>query len=108
KKMYPGMGLEDLSFSFKTNVGGNEMSFRTIVTDRQVVAKENVTTKAGTFECLKVRSVSHTSITVMGFDQKMPANTEYLWIAPGIGMVKQEIHTEKEKGTSMLLKMYKL
>src|SRR5690606_3433671 len=48
KEMYPGMALEDLSFSFKTKVGVSEMSFQTVVTDRQVVGKENVTTKAGT------------------------------------------------------------
>jgi len=106
KKMYPGMQLEDLRFSFKTRSGPSEMSFETVITDRQVVANENITTKAGTFACLKIRSVSNTTLNVMGFDQTMPSSTEYLWIAPGIGMVKQETHTEKEKTTSMQLKRY--
>lgn len=108
KEMYPGMALEDLSFSFKTKAGASEMSFHAEVTDRQVVAKENVTTKAGTFECLKIRSVTNTTLNVMGFNQTMPASTEYLWIAPNIGMVKQETQTDKEKGTSVQLKMYEL
>lgn len=108
KKMYLGMELEDLSFSFKTKAAGSEMSFQTVVTNRQVVAKEKVTTKAGTFDCLKIRSVSNTSMNVMGFNQTMPVTTEYLWIAPGVGMVKQETQTDKEKGTSMQLKTYKL
>ena len=106
KKMYPGMELEDLSFSFKTKSGPSEMSFQTVVTDRQVVANENIATKAGTFACLKIRSVSNTTLNVMGFDQTMPSSTEYLWIAPGVGMVKQETHTEKEKTTSLQLKTY--
>jgi cell division protein ZapA (FtsZ GTPase activity inhibitor) len=107
KTMYPGMELDDLHFSFKTSAGGSEMSFETVVSDRQVVAREEVTTKAGTFECLKIRSVSNTAIKVMGMNQNMPASTEYLWIVPGIGMVKQEVQAGKET-TMMQLKMYKL
>lgn len=107
KSMYPGMQLEDLNFSFKTNVAGNEMSFRTVVSERQVLAKEKVTTKAGTFECIKIGSVSSTSMQVMGMNQKMPTTTEYLWIAPGIGMVKQETRS-KDEATTMQLTKYKL
>lgn len=106
KKMYPGMELDDLSFSFKTKSGPSEMSFETVVTDRQVVANENVTTKAGTFACLKIRSVSNTTLNALGIDQTMPSNTEYMWIAPGVGMVKQETYTEKEKMTTLQLKTY--
>lgn len=107
KHMYPGMKLDDLYFSFKTKSGSSEMVFQTQVTERQVVAKENVTTKAGTFECLKIRSVSHTTLNVMGVKRAMPASTEYLWVAPEVGMVRQETETGKEKGTSIQLKKYK-
>ncbi|MBL1407849.1 TapB family protein [Sphingobacterium faecale] len=107
KKMYPGMKLEDLNFSFKTKAGSNEMSFQTVVTDRQVVGKELVTTKAGSFECLKVKSSINTSVKVMGMNKKMPASTEYLWFAPKIGMIKQESHAKTGK-TAMELKMYKM
>lgn len=103
--MYPGMELEDLNFSFKTNVGTSEMSFNAFVSDRQVVAKENVSTEAGTFDCLKIRSVTNTTINVMGLNQKMPESVEYLWIAPNVGMVKQEMHAGKEV-TSMQLRTY--
>src|SRR5690606_12468830 len=37
-EMYPGMALEDLSFSFKPKVGASDMSFQTVVTGRQVAA----------------------------------------------------------------------
>lgn len=43
----------------------------------------------------------------MGVNQKMPATTEYLWIAPGIGMVKQETKSDKE-ATTMQLKSFKM
>lgn len=107
KSMYPGMELENLSFSFKTSVAGNEMSFQTTVSERQVVAKEKVTTPAGTFDCLKIRSVNTTSLQIMGMNQNMPATTEFLWIAPGIGMVKQET-SSKDDATTMQLKTYKM
>lgn len=107
KTMYPGMELENLSFSFKTKAGGSEMSFQTEVTDRVVVAREKVTTKAGTFDCLKIRSRSNTAISVMGIKQNMPISTEYLWIAPDIGMIKQEMHS-KTGITAVKLKTYKL
>lgn len=108
KTMYPGMKLEDLSFSFKTNAGAGEMSFNTIVSDRQVIAKEKVTTKGGTFDCLKIRSVSNTTLNVMGFNKSMPSSTEYMWIAPEVGMIKQETHTDKKIGSSMQLKAYQM
>lgn len=106
KKMYPGLLLEDLSFSFKTNTGAAEMSFNTLVTDRQVLAREKVTTKAGTFDCLKIRSNTLTSLKIMGMNKKMPESTEYMWIAPKVGMVKQEVWVGDKK-TSMELKTYK-
>lgn len=107
KTMYPGMVLDDLSFSFSTKVGTSEMAFRSQVTDRQVLARETVTTKAGTFECLKISSVTRVSVNVMGVNQAMPETTEYLWVAPGVGMVKQETHGKNES-TSMQLKTLKL
>lgn len=106
KTMYPGMLLDDLNFSFKTQVGANEMAFKTTVSDRQVVSKEKVTTPAGTFDCLKLRSIIRTSLNVMGMNQNMPESIEYLWIAPKVGMVKQETHAGKEIN-SMQLKVYK-
>src|SRR5690606_32275496 len=78
KTMYPGLKLEDMNFSFKTSAGMGEMSFHTLVSDRQVLAKEMVTTKAGTFECLKIRSVSYTTMNVMVFNKAMPPTIDYL------------------------------
>lgn len=108
KTMYPGLKLDDLDFSFKANAGAGEMSFQTLVSDRQVLAKEMVTTKAGTFECLKIRSVSYTTVNIMGFRKTMPVTIDYLWVAPNIGMIKQETHTEKKLSSSMALKSHNL
>lgn len=102
KTMYPGMLLDDLRFSFKTNVGDSEMSFDAHVTGRQVLAREKVTTKAGTFDCLKIQSHTNVSVNVMGINQRMPTTTEYLWIAAGIGMVKQQTMSDKEDSTMQL------
>lgn len=107
KRMHTGMKLDDLNFSFKTEATSSEMSFQTNISERQVIAKEKITTKAGTFECLKIRSVSNTVLRVMGFDQTMPQTTEYLWIAPGVGMVKQESHTKGSLTSSMQLTLLK-
>lgn len=107
KKMYPGMELDNLNFSFKTKAASGEMSFHVLVTDRQVVSREQVTTQAGTFDCLKIRSVTNSSMNIMGMNQTIPPSTEYLWISPKIGVIKQETHTNKEV-SSMLLKTYKL
>lgn len=108
KKMYPGLKLEDLSFSIKTNAGTNEMFVNSTITDRQVIAKETVKTKAGTFECLKIRSVTNTSMKVMGFNQKMPQSVDYLWIAPKIGMIKQETQSGGKTATSVQLKTHRV
>ncbi len=108
KKMHPGMKLDDLSFSFKTEAGGGEMAFQTVVTNRQVVARETIITSAGKFDCLKIRSVSNTAMNVMGFKQTLPPTVEYLWITPSIGMIKQETHSKGALTNSMRLKAYKM
>lgn len=108
KKMHPGMKLEDLNFSFKTKSMNAEIGFNSIVDNRQVVTKETVKTPAGTFECLKIRSTTHTTMHVMGIKQKTPTTTDYMWFAPGIGMIKQETHQNGKITTSMRLKHYKL
>lgn len=108
KKMHPGMKLKDLKFSFTTQVAGNEMSFQSTITDRQVIKRETITTAAGTFDCLVIRSVTHSQVKVMGMNQKVPTTTEYLWIAPKVGMVKQESHQGNKIGSSIQLHSYKL
>lgn len=110
KELYPGLELEDVSFSFSTAVAGiATISISVELIDRVVVAREEITTDAGTFDCMKIRSVSFSTFDMMGKKRNMPPHVEYLWIAPKIGMVKQEIHSQGDKGSySMELTKYKI
>src|SRR5699024_3530003 len=79
KVLYPGMRLPDASFSFTMNVSGMEMVVNSEVTDRIVVAKESVTTKAGTFECMKIKSTTSVTMNLMGRDMNTGRTTDYVW-----------------------------
>lgn len=97
KVLYPGMRLPDASFSFTMNVSGMEMVMNSEVTDRIVVAKETVTTKAGTFECMKIRSTTSSNMNMMGRNINAGNSTDYVWMTPEVGVVKQETHSKKNK-----------
>jgi len=76
------------------NQGVKMMSMTFTITDRKVDAVENVTTTAGTFECLKI--TSHVELhMLMNFKMII---TE--WYAKDIGIVKSETYNKKGKKTS--------
>lgn len=60
------------------------------VDSREVLAVENITVPAGTFECYKLKE--HQSVKFMGF-----GTNDYMitWYAKGIGCVRQEIYDKK-------------
>ena len=96
--MYPGQNLEDAVFTMKTNSGGMSMDVTSSLTDRKVTAKEKVTTPAGTFDCLKITGTRKTTMNILGSNRNMGKPTqEHIWMAPGIGNIKQEIYNEKGK-----------
>lgn len=103
KTLYPGMKLDDASFSFTMNTSGMAMVMNSEVTDRVVVAKETVTTKAGTFECMKIRSNTSVQMEVMGMKQNVGETTDYVWLAPEVGMVKQEMFSNDKLDHRMTL-----
>ncbi len=110
KSMYPGQVLKDVSVSIKSSPT-QQLSIEMIstLTDRKVVAKERVTTAAGSFDCMKISGVRMSSMKIIGMKRKMPSTVEHVWFAPGIGVIKQEDFDEKGKlGTSMQLTAYKL
>src|SRR5690606_21705222 len=90
KTMYPGMVLDDLRFSFKTNVGSSEMSFNTHVTDRNVMAREKVTTNAVTFEARRSLSDGSTAAAVMSGRPRSAVTTRSSPTASSIWMAKQK------------------
>ncbi|MEO8720656.1 MAG: hypothetical protein ABI297_05580, partial [Ginsengibacter sp.] len=64
--------------------------------------KEKITTPAGTFDCVKVTGNRKTTMNLLGKERNMGKPTqEHVWIAPGIGTIKQENYTEKGKLESM-------
>ena len=87
-----GKQLEDANVSVAMNMSGIKMNITVNQTDRIVEKKENVTTPAGTFNCYVITEtmVSKT----MGATQEM---NNKLWLAEGVGMVKQESY--KQNGT---------
>lgn len=105
KNMAPGMLLEDVSVTIKVSPTPQmSMNVSSTLTDRKVEAKEKITTKAGTFDCIRISGKRKTSMQIMGRDQKMDDFTEYMWFAPGIGMIQQEDRDGKGKiGTTMQL-----
>ena len=102
KNMYPGQKLDDAVFTMKTKSGNAGMDVTTSLTGRKVVAKEKITTPAGTFDCVKVIGNRTTTMNLLGKERNMGKPTqEHVWISPGIGTVKQENYTEKGKLESM-------
>lgn len=110
KSMYPGQLLDDVSVTIKSSPTPQvSMEVFSELTDRKVIAKEKITTPAGSFDCMKISGVRKMSMKIMGMNKNMDSSTEYIWFAPGIGLIKQETHDEKGKlGTSMQLTAYKL
>ncbi|MCR9171111.1 MAG: hypothetical protein NXI10_01360 [bacterium] len=94
--------LEDgtLNISVSTN-GMNVMNMTVEVTDRKVEGLEEITTDAGTFNCLKL---SQNVSTKMVF--KIEASS-IEWYSEGVGMVRSESYNSKGKltGYSVLTKL---
>ena len=102
KNMYPGQTLDDAVFTMKNNSGNVGMDVTTSLTGRKVVSKEKITTPAGTFDCVKVTGERKTTMNILGKERTMGKPTkEHVWIAPGIGTIKQESYTEKGKLESL-------
>lgn len=110
KSMYVGQVLDNVSFSMVSKPAPNvSMEMLSSIEDRKVVAKEKITTPAGSFDCVKITGIRKTSVKVMGMNQKVSPETDHLWFAPNIGIVKQETYNAKgELGSSMQLTAYKL
>lgn len=103
KVLYPGMKLPDATFSFTMNTSGMAMVMNSEVRDRVVVARESVTTRAGTFECMKIRSTTSVEMEVMGMKHNTGESIDYVWIAPEVGMVKQEAYSQNKLDYRMTL-----
>ena len=96
--------LPDGSVTVKVMTNGFPvMSVTVNISNRKVVAKESITTPAGTFECHKItQDVEVKTIVKM-------KTSEVTWIAENIGGVKTESYNKKGKliGSSELTKIEK-
>lgn len=89
-----GQELADANVSIAMSMSGIKMNTTVDQTNRKVEKKESITVAAGTFDCFLVTE-TNTSKT-MGANIEM--NTK-LWLAEGVGMVKQESY--KKNGNLM-------
>lgn len=85
-----GKELDDANMSVAMNMSGIKMNISVDQTNRKVERKESVTTPAGTFDCFVITET--TSSTTMGATHE---STNTLWLAEGVGMVKQEMYSKK-------------
>lgn len=96
-----GKSLEDGDFSMKIQsdnpalsgmMGGTEIA----ITDRKVLAKESITTPAGTFDCFKVSSKTTSATKMMGMTRTVESSS-IEWISKEVGMVRVESYDKKDK-----------
>lgn len=86
-----GQQLPDANMAMKINMNGINMNISVDMINRSVEKKEQVTTPAGTFDCYVIYSESETKMMVK---QTFPSR---LWLAEGVGMVKQESYNKSGK-----------
>lgn len=89
-----GQKLNDANVACSINMSGIKMNINVDMVNRQVAAKESVTTPAGTFDCYVLTETSKSK--TMGANIEMQSK---MWLAEGIGMVKQEM--SKKNGDLM-------
>ncbi|MEM1258073.1 MAG: hypothetical protein AAGC45_11405 [Bacteroidota bacterium] len=87
-----GQDLADANVNIKMSMSGMNMNMAVNTTDRKVIAKESVTTPAGTFDCYVISS--NIASKVMMANVQM---TDKLWLSEGVGIVKQESYNKKGK-----------
>lgn len=89
-----GNDLPDANVTVNMSMSGINMEVSVDQTNRKVVNKESVTTSAGTFDCMVMTETTKTK--TMGANIEMNSK---LWLAEGVGMIKQE--TYKKNGGLM-------
>lgn len=96
-----GQSLEDgnMNVSISASGGMMNMTMETLITDRKVESKEQITTPAGTFDCYKVSYKLQSATKMMGMNMAHEfRNTD--WISEGVGVVRTETYNSKGKLTS--------
>ncbi|QLG45937.1 TapB family protein [Costertonia aggregata] len=87
-----GQELEDANVAVKISMGGMNMNMSVDQINRKVEKQESVTTPAGTFDCMVI--TNDTKSKMMMANQTFSSR---LWLAEGVGMVKQETFNKNGK-----------
>ncbi|MCU0417812.1 MAG: hypothetical protein MUE33_11580 [Cytophagaceae bacterium] len=88
--LYIGQTLPNGKITMKIYSSGTLISTNVINTvSRTVVAKESITTPAGTFECYKISTTYSLEMQIMNMPIKQSFSSNE-WIARGTGVVKSE------------------
>ena len=78
-----GLKLPDASMNMKISMGIT-MEVNVEIINREIIAKETITTPAGTFDCYVLQAT-----TVMDMMGRNMTSTSKSWFAEGVGMAKQ-------------------
>jgi len=84
-----GQNLDDANVTMAISMAGMKMDIEVNMINRKVEKQESVTTPAGTFDCYVL--YNDTQSKTMGTSQTFPSR---LWLAEGVGMVKQETYSK--------------
>jgi len=87
-----GQELKDADVNVAMSISGMQMNIEAKTTNRKVVAKESVTTAAGTFDCVVLTSDISSKMMMVNVTM-----SDKLWLAEGVGIVKQETYNKKGK-----------
>lgn len=105
----PGQTMPDGKLEMTAKIEGNPLmgkgfQMTVYVTGRKVEALEKITTPAGTFDCVKISSVSESKIMMI----KTKTRTVE-WFADGVGLVRSEYYDKRDKldGYSELTRLEK-
>ena len=82
-----GQELADANVNVAMSISGMKMKIEAKTTNRKVVAKESVTTAAGTFDCVVLTADISSKVAFANVNV-----SDKLWLAKGVGIVKQETY----------------
>ncbi len=94
-----GQELADADVKIAADMGGMTMNMNVETINRKVEKKEKVSSPVGDFECYVIYSENKTKMPMMG-NKIFPSR---IWLAEGIGMVKQESYNQKGKLTNSMV-----
>ena len=86
-----GQTLPDAELLLTMSMASVNMKMTVNMTNRKVIAKESVTTPAGTFNCVVLTNDTEVK---MGMNMSMSSKE---WLAEGVGVVKSEEYDDKGK-----------